>query len=320
MNISIIAAICVAAGFLISFLIAPVIIPVLRKLKFGQSILEIGPKWHKGKSGTPTMGGVIFIIASIVASLVFIRDIKGIFVLAFSLLSGLIGFLDDYIKVVKKRNLGLSPMAKVILMLIITSAFSVLGIELDVIETTLHIPFTGIYLELGYYISFFFVFMMIGFINSVNLTDGVDGLAASVTTVVTIFFTLFSMTFLEKGLTVFSASLCGALIGFLVYNLNPAKVFMGDTGSLFLGGAVSALAILNGEPLIIVIVGIIYLWEAISVMLQVGYFKISGGKRIFKMAPFHHHLEMSGYSENKIVVLFSLITLIASVIAYLSVI
>lgn len=320
MNISVTAAICVAAGFLISFLTGPIIIPLLRKLKFGQSILEIGPKWHKGKSGTPTMGGVIFILAAAAVSCVFIRDIKGVFVLVFSLLSGLIGFLDDYIKVVKKRNLGLSPMAKVILMLIITTGFSVIGIELGVIETTLHIPFTGIYLELGYYISFFFIFMMIGFINSVNLTDGVDGLAASVTTVVTIFFTLFSMAYLEKGLAVFSASLCGGLIGFLVYNLNPAKVFMGDTGSLFLGGAVSALAILNGEPLIIVIVGIIYLFEAVSVMLQVGYFKISGGKRIFKMAPFHHHLEMSGYSENKIVILFSLITLIASVIAYLSVI
>ena len=318
MNISVVAAICAAAGFLLSFILGPVMIPVLRKLKFGQSILEIGPKWHKGKSGTPTMGGIIFIASVVVIGLIFIRDLKGIYALVFSLLSGLIGFIDDYIKVVKKRNLGLSPMAKVILMLIITTAFSISGIELGVVKTTLHIPFTGVYLELGYYITLFFVFMMIGFINSVNLTDGVDGLAASVTTVVSIFFILLSMTFLEKGLTVFSAALCGALCGFLVYNLNPAKVFMGDTGSLFLGGAVSALAILNDEPLIIVIVGIIYLFEAISVMLQVGYFKISGGKRIFKMAPFHHHLEMSGYSENKIVLLFSLITLIASLVAYLS--
>lgn len=320
MNFSIGAAVCVVVGFTISFLSAPFIIPLLRKLKFGQSILEIGPKWHKGKSGTPTMGGLIFIIATGFSGAIFIRDLTGAFALVFSLFSGLIGFIDDYIKVAKKRNRGLSPMAKIILMLLITTAFSVSGIELGVIETTLHIPFTGIYIDLGYYIAFFLVFMMIGFINSVNLTDGIDGLAASVTTVVTMFFALLSMVFMQKGLTMFSASLCGSLIGFLIYNLNPAKVFMGDTGSLFLGGAVTSLAVLIGEPLIIVIVGIVYLWEAVSVMLQVGYFKISGGKRIFKMAPFHHHLEMCGYSENKIVVIFSFITLIASVIAYLSVV
>lgn len=318
MNISVIAAICVVSGFLISYIVAPFIIPMLRKLKFGQSILEIGPNWHKGKSGTPTMGGIIFIIAAILGSCFFIRDLKGVFVIVFSLLSGLIGFLDDYIKVVKKRNLGLSPMAKIILMLLISTLFCVLGIEFGIIKTTLHIPFTGIYIELGYYISLLLVFMLIGFINSVNLTDGIDGLAASVTTVVSIFFILLSMTFLESGLTYFSSALCGGLCGFLMYNLNPAKVFMGDTGSLFLGGAVSALAILNDEPLIIAIVGVIYLFEAISVMLQVGYFKISGGKRIFKMAPFHHHLEMCGYSENKIVLLFSGITLIAALISYLS--
>lgn len=319
MTASINAAICTAVGFLISFLAGPFIIPLLRKLKFGQSILEIGPKWHKGKSGTPTMGGIIFILSSVVAGAIFIRDLKGLFVLAFSLLSGLIGFIDDYIKVVKKRNLGLSPMAKIILMLFITTAFSISGIELGIISTSLHIPFTDIYIDLGYYIAFFFIFMMIGFINSVNLTDGIDGLAGSVTTVVAVFFTLFSLSISESGLASFSAALTGGLIGFLVYNLNPAKVFMGDTGSLFLGGAVSSLAILSGEPLIIVIVGVIYLWEAVSVMLQVGYFKLSGGKRIFKMAPFHHHLEMSGYSENKIVTVFSLITVIASAIAYLSV-
>ena len=195
MNVSIVAAICVISGFLISYIVAPFVIPMLRKLKFGQSILEIGPNWHKGKSGTPTMGGIIFIIASIIGSVFFIRDLKGVFVIVFSVLSGLIGFLDDYIKVVKKRNLGLSPMAKIILMLVISTAFCVLGIELGVIKTTLHIPFTGIYIELGYYISLLLVFILIGFINSVNLTDGIDGLAAGVTTVVSIFFILLSMTF-----------------------------------------------------------------------------------------------------------------------------
>lgn len=320
MNITFLSAICVVLGFVISAIIGPVLIPVLKRLKFGQEILEIGPKWHKGKSGTPTMGGFIFIISATIVSACFIRDLKGAFAIVFPLLCGGIGFIDDYIKVVKKRNLGLSPMGKIILMLVVTIAFCILGIELNVVQTTLHIPFTHIHLELGYFISIFYVFLMIGFINSVNLTDGIDGLAGTVTTFVMLFFLLMSMSFLQTGLTVYSSSLCGALCGFLIYNLHPAKVFMGDTGSLYLGGAVVALSILNDDPLIIVIVGIVYLLEAVSVMLQVGYFKFTHGKRLFKMAPFHHHLEMCGYTENKIVILLSTITVFAGVIAYLSLI
>ena len=320
MNITFLSAICVVLAFIVSAITGPVIIPVLKKLKFGQKILEIGPKWHEGKSGTPTMGGFIFIISASIVSVCFIRDLKGVFAVVFPLLCGAIGFIDDYIKVVKKRNLGLSPMGKIILMLIVTIGFCILGIELNIVQTTLHIPFTHIHLEFGYFISIFYVFMMIGFINSVNLTDGIDGLAGTVTTFVMLFFVLMSMTFLQTGLTIYSSALCGALCGFLIYNLHPAKVFMGDTGSLYLGGAVVALSILNDDPLIIVIVGVVYLLEAISVMLQVGYFKITHGKRLFKMAPFHHHLEMSGYTENRIVILLSTITVFAGVIAYLSLI
>ncbi len=318
MTIPISAAICAVIGFLVSALAGPILIPLLRKLKFGQQILEEGPNWHKSKAGTPTMGGIIFILAVVVVSAIFVRDMKGLFVAAFSIACGLIGFLDDYIKVVKKRNLGLSAMWKIILMLAVSSAFVIGGLELGIIQTTLWIPFTHIYLDLSYYISILLVFMMIGFINAVNLTDGVDGLAGSVTFVVSLFFTLVSMVFLSEGMTMFSAGLCGALCGFLIFNLHPAKVFMGDTGSLFLGGAVVSLAILNDMPLILIIVGIIYLVEALSVMMQVTYFKLTKGKRIFKMTPIHHHFEMSGFSENKIVLWFSAITLLGCVIAFLS--
>lgn len=318
MTIPISAAICAVIGFLVSALAGPIFIPILHKLKFGQQIREEGPKWHQSKSGTPTMGGMIFILAVAVVSAIFVRDLKGLFVAGFSLACGLIGFADDYIKVVKKRNLGLSAMWKIILMLAVSSAFVIAGLELGIIQTTLWIPFTHIYLDLSYYISILLVFMMIGFINAVNLTDGVDGLAGSVTFVVSLFFTLVSMVFLSEGMTLFSAGLCGALCGFLIFNLHPAKVFMGDTGSLFLGGAVASLAILNDMPLILLIVGIIYLMEALSVMMQVTYFKLTKGKRIFKMTPIHHHFEMSGFSENKIVLWFSAITLLGCVIAFLS--
>lgn len=318
MNLPMQAAICAVIGFLVSALSGPIIIPWLKKLKIGQQILDIGPNWHKSKSGTPTIGGLIFILAVVVVCAVFVRDVKGILTGAFALVCGIIGFVDDYIKVVKKRNLGLSAMWKMILLLAAATAFTVGGIELGVIKTTLWIPFTDIYLELSYYISILLVFIIVGFVNAVNLTDGIDGLAGSVTFVVSLFFTLTSMVFLSEGMTLFSAGLCGALCGFLIYNLHPAKVFMGDTGSLFLCGAVVALAILNDMALILIPVGIIYLVEALSVMLQVSYFKLTHGKRIFKITPIHHHFEKSGYSENKIVFLFSAVTLIGSVLAFLS--
>ncbi len=318
MNLPMQSALCAIIGFVVSALSGPVIIPWLQKLKIGQQILEIGPNWHKSKAGTPTMGGIIFILGILVVAAVFVRDLKGLCVFLYALCCGLIGFLDDYIKVVKKRNLGLSASWKMILLLIASTAFSVVGIELGIIKTTLWIPFTDIYLELSYFISILLVFIAVGFVNAVNLTDGIDGLAGSVTFVVSLFFTLTSMVFLSEGLTLFSAGLCGSLCGFLIYNLHKAKVFMGDTGSLFLGGAVVALSILNDMPLILIPVGIIYLIEALSVMLQVSYFKLTHGKRIFKMTPIHHHFEKSGYSENKIVLLFSAITLLGCTLAFLS--
>ena len=318
MNLPMQSALCAIIGFLVSALSGPVIIPWLQKLKIGQQILEIGPNWHKSKAGTPTMGGIIFILGVLVVASIFVRDLKGLFVVLYALSCGLIGFLDDYIKVVKKRNLGLSASWKMILLLIASTAFSVVGIELGVIKTTLWIPFTDIYLELSYFISILLVFIAVGFVNAVNLTDGIDGLAGSVTFVVSLFFTLTSMVFLSEGLTLFSAGLCGSLCGFLIYNLHKAKVFMGDTGSLFLGGAVVALSILNDMPFILILVGIIYLIEALSVMFQVSYFKLTHGKRIFKMTPIHHHFEKSGYSENKIVLLFSAITLLGCTLAFLS--
>jgi phospho-N-acetylmuramoyl-pentapeptide-transferase len=318
MNISILAALCAVLGFVFSAILGPILIPILKRMKFGQKILEIGPNWHQSKSGTPTIGGIIFILATLGVCAIFVRDLKGLFCISFAFACGLIGFLDDYIKVVKKRNLGLSAYWKVILMLIASTGFVIFGIELGVIKTSINIPFSGIYIDMSYYVSIFLVFIMIGFINSVNLTDGIDGLASSVTFVVSLFFTLVSMVFLSSGMTYLAAGLAGSLCGFLIYNLYPAKVFMGDTGSLFLGGAVVSLAILNDMPLMLLIVGIIYLIEAVSVMLQVSYFKISGGKRIFKMTPIHHHFEMSGYSENKIVLLFSILTFIGCIIAFLS--
>jgi len=317
MNITLSAALCAVIAFVISAVLGPILIPILKKLKFGQQILEIGPNWHQSKNGTPTMGGFIFIAAVFTTGIIFIRDLRGVLTLIFALLCGGIGFLDDYIKVVKKRNKGLSPMGKIILMLIVTITFSAVGMATNLIGTSLLIPFTQIQIDISYFMLPLLVFIMIGFINSVNLTDGIDGLASSVTFIVTLFFTLISMVGGYSGLSCFSASISGGLCGFMIYNLHPAKVFMGDTGSLFLGGAVVALAVLNNMPLMLIIIGIIYLIEAASVMLQVGYFKLTKGKRLFKMAPIHHHFEMSGIKENGIVILFSFITFIACLLSFL---
>ena len=317
MNIPLSSALCAVIAFAISAALGPVIIPILRRLKFGQKILDIGPSWHKKKEGTPTMGGFVFIIAIFIAGIAFMRDLRGFMALLFSLLCGGIGFLDDYIKVVKKRNKGLSPMGKIILMLIAAITFSAICLAANLIQTSMKIPFTDVQIELSYFAIPVLVFIMIGFINSVNLTDGIDGLASSVTFIVALFFTLVSMMWNLSGLSCFSASLAGGLCGFMIYNLHPAKVFMGDTGSLFLGGAVVALALLNDMPLMLIVVGVVYLIEAVSVMLQVSFFKLTKGKRLFKMAPIHHHFEKSGMTENGIVVLFSAVTFIACLLSFL---
>ncbi len=305
-------------AFLICIIIAPVLIPFLHRLKFGQQIREDGPTWHQKKSGTPTMGGIIFILASLGATVFFVRDSSTVTVMLFALGFGLIGFADDFIKVVLKRNLGLTAIQKFALQVAFSVAFVVVLGALDILQTDIYIPFTNSTLNLGWFYIVFVVFIMVGFTNAVNLTDGLDGLATSVTAIVSLFFALAAFLLGNRELCVFMVALFGGCIGFLVFNHYPAKVFMGDTGSLFLGGALAASSIVLKMPLILVIAGIIYVAEALSVMLQVASFKLTG-KRIFKMSPIHHHFEMCGWKEVKIVTVFSIVTILFCILAYFSI-
>lgn len=332
-NVTAIVAALVA--FVVTSLLGYIVIPYLRKLKFGQTILEIGPKWHEGKKGTPTMGGIMIIIGVLVAlgaafcqsalsSGDFYTDLKMPFKLSLFLAGlimalgmGAIGFIDDYIKVVKKRNLGLTAKQKTFLQLLV-SALYLMTLALCGVKTT-NIPFIGdISVTSGAGLIFWPIALMFvyGFTNAVNLTDGLDGLASSVTLVASCAFMLISGYFGIYHNNVAAAALAGACAGFIVWNSKPAKVFMGDTGSMFLGGMIVALSFSTGRPVILLLVGIIYLIEAFSVMLQVAYYKKTK-KRIFKMAPIHHHFEMCGWGEEKVVFVFSLITLITSVLAIL---
>lgn len=299
------------------------LIPALRRLKAGQSIKEDGPTWHMSKQGTPTMGGLMFIIG-LAAAVVAIgwRDIAAgdygaLFVLAFSGVFGLIGFLDDYMKVKHRQNTGLSASSKFLLQLAAAILFTVLMRNFGYISFNLYIPFFNVELAMPPWLYMAFAaFVMVATVNSVNLTDGIDGLATGVTMPVALFFLAVATTWGKSELGVFSAALLGGLFAFLLYNFYPARVFMGDTGSLFLGGAVCGLAFALDIPLVIVLIGIIYVAEAASDIIQVGYFKLTHGKRIFRMAPLHHHLEMGGWSEVKLFTVFTLITLAACVLAY----
>lgn len=306
-------------AFLINIILCPIVIPFLSKLKFGQNVRDDGPKSHFIKSGTPTMGGVMILISLIVTSLIFINHNKdSIMVLFVTIGYGIIGFVDDYIKVVKKRSLGLKAYQKIIAQLIITLIFLYYIYEYTDINTAVLIPFTdGKVIELGVlFIPFFFV-VVIGTVNSVNLTDGLDGLASGVTVIVSLFFLFNAWASKNPLLPIIGASV-GSLLGFLLFNTYPAKVFMGDTGSLALGGFVASVAILMKLPILLVIVGIIYVLESISVILQVGYFKLSKGKRLFKMAPLHHHFEQCGWNEVKVVAVFYIITAIACLVGFLA--
>lgn len=317
------AVTAIVISFLIATAIGMPIIKYLQRLKFGQKILEIGPKWHLNKQYTPTMGGIIFIIAISITNIIlsykeiFLGEIKYIALLLFSIAFGIIGFLDDFTKVVKKRNLGLTAKQKLILQVLVSVVF-VSALRLwGLVSPNLYIPFLNITILIPWVIFLLFaVFVVVGATNAVNLTDGIDGLATSVTIPVTIFFLLVAINKENFAVIIFSASLLGSLIGFLIFNYNPAKVFMGDTGSLFLGGAVVSMALALDLPLVLVPVGIIYIYEAISVILQVIYFKITKGKRLFKMAPVHHHYEMKGYTEKQIGFMFTLITAIMCVLTY----
>ena len=297
--------------------LAPIIIPFLRRLKFGQSIRDIGPSWHKGKSGTPTMGGIVFIISVVAVTLFLVRQQSSLVVIAAAAAFGIIGFIDDYIKVVLKRNLGLKSLQKLILQIAAAVGFVVALTAMDMIPTSIMIPFSAYEWELGWLFVPFSVFIMVGFTNAVNLTDGLDGLASLVTSVVSLFFAVAAHMLNNTEIAMFCFSLTGGCLAFYVYNRYPAKVFMGDTGSLFLGGALAASAIVLRMPLILIIAGIIYVIETLSVMMQVTSFKLTG-KRIFKMSPIHHHFEMVGWSEKKIVAIFSIVTVAACVVAYLA--
>lgn len=312
--------------FLTTWLILRKLIPVLKSRKIGQKIYDIGPRWHKGKEGTPIMGGLGFIIATIIGLAVIsgvylyfgrAQELLGVWLtLALALLNGLIGFFDDYTKLIKKQNQGFLAWQKLLLQIIVAVAYLWAMSACGFIDTLLEIPYFDIEIELGIFYYFFSVLFIAGMVNSVNLTDGIDGLCSSVSAVVGAFFAVVAFVMLRPELAVFPATVIGGTVGFLMYNFYPAKIFMGDTGSLYLGGAVVGMAFLINEPLIILIAGIIYLVEVASVILQVGYFKITHGKRIFKMAPIHHHFEKCGWSEVKIVGVFTLITVIACTLAY----
>ncbi len=310
-------------SFFVTLLLGKLLIPYLRKMKFGQKILEIGPKWHMGKQGTPTMGGIMFILGAAAATLAFgvfaIRDGEWghIIVLLFALSFGIIGFIDDYAKIKKKKNQGLTAMQKLLLQLIASAVFlSILRVIGD-LTPNLYIPFFNVSIELpwAFYLAIMLV-AIVGTVNAVNLTDGVDGLATCVTLPVMLVFSIIGayMGFVSAG--IFSSALLGGLVAFLVYNRNPAKVFMGDTGSLFLGGAVCGMAFAFDMPLILILVGIVYLVEALSVILQVGYFKLTHGKRLFKMSPIHHHFEMCGWNENRICAIFMLVSAVFSLLGF----
>ena len=292
-------------GAVLSGAIGWFLLPILRALKAGQSIREVGPTWHNNKAGTPMMGGLMFIFAAIICLLISafsMTDFTVFYVLILSLCFGAVGFLDDFFKLKFKRNLGLTSAQKAMLQMAVSAIYLYLLYKQDVMSCDLSIPFTEISVSVHPLVYIFFaMFVMVGCVNAVNLTDGLDGLCGTVTVPVMIFFTVAAIAKEKMDIALLPASLAGGLIAYLFYNWHPAKVFMGDTGSLFLGGVVCALAFALDMPLILIIVGLVYIIETLSVILQVGYFKLTKGKRIFKMSPIHHHFEMCGWKEEKIV-------------------
>lgn len=317
-------------AFVLSAVIGRFLIPILHKLKYGQTILDIGPSWHKKKQGTPTMGGIMFIIGIVVATVIAIpclsifgdiyeptgysynKEVLMVFVsLGMAVLYGAVGFLDDYIKVVKKRNLGLTAKQKLVFQFAIAIAFVVINAFFGYGDTT-YIPFAGT-VHMGNFAIIYHiisVIVIVGVVNAVNLADGIDGLVGSETFFVAVFYMIISSVMTSPATGVLSAGVAGGCLGFLLWNFNPAKVFMGDTGSLFLGGIVCAMAYSMNMPVILIPMALTYLLEMLSVILQVTYFKVTHGKRLFKMSPIHHHFEKCGWSETKIVVVFSGFTIV----------
>lgn len=332
MNVYIGLAVVAVLSFLISFGLGFITIPWLKKLKFGQNILlEDGPVWHKSKQGTPTMGGIMFIVSTVVSVIaVLITDkilggnlfagetavpdkmkVKLVSAVILALGFGIIGFADDYIKVVKKRNLGLTIMQKSVAQLVLMIGY-LITLYINGL-TYMKIPFVGA-VELKWFFWIFGIAVIYGTVNAVNFTDGIDGLCASVTAVTAIAFTVAALMSKFFGISLLAAGLLGGCLGYLIWNHYPSKVMMGDTGALFLGGLVAGLAYAIDCPLILLLFGLLYVIEAMSDVLQIGYFKATHGKRIFKMAPIHHHFEMSGWKEVKIVSVFTLVNIIGCVL------
>ena len=309
MNVYIAIAIPVIVAFALSAVLGPVIIPFLRKLKFGQTVREEGPQSHLKKNGTPTMGGLIFLISVILTSCFYMKDYPQIIPILFVTVGyGVIGFLDDYIKVVLKRSEGLTPPQKMFGQILVTGVFAVYMYKFSGISLEMIIPFfPGKTLDLGFLTIPVMFLAIVGTVNGVNFTDGLDGLATSVTVIVAVFFGVVAIG-VGSGIWPITAAVVGALLGFLLFNVHPASVFMGDTGSLALGGFVAAAAYMLQMPIFILIVGMIYWIEIFSVIIQVGYFKISHGKRVFRMAPIHHHFELGGWSETRVVAVFTIVT------------
>ena len=316
-NLQIITPVFIA--FAISVVLCPILIPLLKRLKFGQEVRDDGPKTHLKKEGTPTMGGVVILIAIAVTCLFYMKDYPEILPILFVTIGfGLIGFLDDFIKIVMKRSLGLRAWQKMLLQIVVAGVFAYYVVNYTDLNNEIIIPFTGKIVTLSNWAYvLLLMFVVVGTVNGSNFTDGLDGLASSVTALIATFFTVVAIG-TGSGVAPVTCAAVGALLGFLVFNVYPAKVFMGDTGSLALGGFVAATAYMLKMPLFILLVGLIYLFEVASVMIQVTYFKKTGGKRFFKMAPIHHHFELCGWPESKVVAIFDIVTALLCVLGLIA--
>ena len=306
----------VIISFAISVVLGPVVIPFLKRLKVGQTVRDEGPKEHLKKNGTPTMGGILILISIVATSILYVKEYPRIIPILFVTMGfGLIGFLDDYIKVVLKRSMGLRAWQKMALQLLVTGVFAYYITHYTDVPLAMKIPFMpGVTLDLGVLNIPFLFFIVLGTVNGANFTDGLDGLASSVTVLIATFFTVIAIG-LQSGIEPVTCAVVGALLGFLLFNVHPASVFMGDTGSLALGGFVAATAYMLQMPVFLALVAFIYVAEVLSVMIQVSYFKISGGKRVFKMAPIHHHFELCGWAETRVVAVFSIVTALLCLVA-----
>ncbi len=306
----------VIISFGVCVVLCPLLIPFLKRLKLGQYIRQEGPESHQKKSGTPTMGGIVIVLSISITSLIFLKDHEEIVPVLFATIGfGIIGFIDDYIKIVMKRSMGLKAWQKMLGQILVTAILGFYLVSSMEDVTLMLIPFSGgKYVDISYLFLPMFFMVVLGTVNGSNFTDGLDGLESSVTVLIATFFTVVAIG-RQNGISPITGAAAGSLLAFLLYNVYPAKVFMGDTGSLALGGFVAASAYVLKMPLFILLIGLVYLVEVISVMLQVGYFKLTGGKRLFRMAPIHHHFELMGWSETRVVAVFSIVTTILCLIA-----